>query len=115
MRIGVKDVILYTIFGVTIAMAVNHYGELNIPFINALEETLLPSSISEDYDESSDEFDYGDFTEKAGCNRAKTSGDSRVLLHQRLKNAKNAKDWEKVKEIEEIFARLDEGEREACE
>ncbi len=115
MRIGIKDVILYTIFGVTIAMVVNHYGELNIPFINALEETLLPSSISGDSDESYDEFDTGGFPEKAGCDRAKTSGDSRVLMHQRLKNAKNAKDWEKVQEIEEAFARMDEREREACE
>lgn len=104
----VKDIILYTVFLLTIAMAVNHYGELNIGFLNEIQATIFPG-----LDEEEDEFSY--YTPYGCSDPSKVSGDSKIILRDRITKAKLDRDFDKVEQLQEQLNQIIQRELASCE
>ncbi len=114
MQIGPNDIIIYTIFGLTIAMAANHYGNLNIPVLDSIQEVLIPGMDEELYDDSGGSYSYKPSSASMGCGDAKAYGDAKIVLRGKISNARNEGDWELEKNLKERLAEIKEQQRRAC-
>ena len=125
MHISPKDIVVYGVVLVSLAVVANHYARLNIPALAPLERMVFPTEPPKPH------FQYGgdnDTTIKtpfkgsssssgagsAKCVRAKTTGDTKSAIRNALKDAKARKDTYAVRELEEKLKDIELQEREAC-
>jgi hypothetical protein len=113
MEISFKDLAVYCIIALTLAVGVNHYAKLNIAALMPIEQAMFPGT------QATKHFDYGaskgaSTSMKPECARLKTTGDVKTRLRENLRDAKTKKDSYKVREIEEKLRQIENAEREAC-
>lgn len=115
MQIGPRDIIIYSIFGLTVALAVNFYGELNIPIINKIQEVLIPG-LNDDIlnEDSGGSYSYSPAGSRGGCDAAKVFGDAKYQLRTHIKAAKKKGDLQQERELKERLEMVKEQERNAC-
>ncbi|MGK7344373.1 MAG: hypothetical protein ACNS63_01015 [Candidatus Nitrospinota bacterium M3_3B_026] len=114
MHFSLKDIFIVSVLGLGGALLVNHYAGLDIGFLNRIEGAIVSSGqgsglrassgfVSTSGDEESDCYD-----------KSKVSGDARFSLRQRIKEAKEAGNWELQRELEGRLESLTERERGGC-
>jgi hypothetical protein len=112
MQIGPSDVIIYAIFGLTIALAVNYYGDLNIPVINKIQGVLIPGINDE---ESEGSYTYSPKgSAHSGCEASKVFGDTKRQIRQQIKAAKSAGNLQLELDLKQRFDDIKEQQRLAC-
>lgn len=104
----IKDIILYAVFLLTIAMAVNHYGELDIRFLNEVQSIVFPG-LSEEEDE------YSYYTPSGCTDPSKVAGDSKIILRDRITKAKLERDFDKVEQLQEQLNQIIQRELASCD
>ena len=118
MSFGPKDLIIYTLVGLTLAVIVNSAAGLNNPFLNSIERAIVPPS-QRGLKNDKKHFDYtssqGATTELSDeCMRYKTKGDSKTIVRAALREAISQKDTYRQRELEEQLRDMENAEREAC-
>ena len=124
MQFSPKDIILYGIVLVSLAVIANHYARLNIPILDPLDKMVFPTEPPKPH------FQYGgdnDTTIKtpfkgtgssssssSNCQRSKTTGDAKNAIRKSIKEAKEKKDTYTVRELEERLKEIEQQEKEAC-
>ncbi|VAX25134.1 hypothetical protein MNBD_NITROSPINAE04-388 [hydrothermal vent metagenome] len=111
MNIGPKDIILYAICGLTLALAANYYGDLNIPIINKIQNTLIPG-LGED---TKGPYSYGPEGGLAGCDNAKVFGDAKRQLRKMIEAAKSQGDLQLETDLKQRRSSIEEQERQSCQ
>ncbi len=114
MQIGPNDIIIYSILGLTIAMAANHYGNLDIPVLNSIQDVLIPGMDEELDDDSGGSYSYTPSSASMGCADAKAYGDAKIVLRGKISNARNKGDLELEKNLKERLAEIKEQQRTSC-
>lgn len=115
MQIGPNDVIIYAIFGLTIALAVNYYGDLNIPIINKIQGVLIPGINDDVFNEDSGgSYKYSPQGSARGCESSKVFGDTKRQLRQQIKAAKSQGNLQLELDLEQRFESVKEQERQSC-
>jgi len=118
MRIGFNEVALYGIFTLTIALGVNHFGGLNIGFLNSIQRLVIPTT--EDVERVGTIADYSIKSpdtvtyEEANCPKTKIFVDQTVTLRKKMRRAKRTGNMDMLKDLELRLNELEEREREAC-
>ncbi|MDH5755668.1 MAG: hypothetical protein OEZ55_03255 [Nitrospinota bacterium] len=119
MKINPKEIFIYALVGLTLAVLVNNVAELDVPFLNSIERAIVPPS-ERGYKGDKKTFDYSNpegsaFGISEECKRAKTSGDTKILLRSKIKEAKKDKDAYALEALTEQLKQLEDAERQACE
>jgi len=115
MQIGISDIIIYSIFGLTLALAANYYGDLNIPVINKIQGILIPGLGEDLYGESSrGRYTYTPKGGLAGCANAKVFGDTKRQLRQMIKTAKSQGNLQLELDLKQRQSAVEEQERQSC-
>ncbi|MDH5510458.1 MAG: hypothetical protein OEZ32_08890 [Nitrospinota bacterium] len=114
-----KEIAIYAVVGLTMAVVVNNVADLNIPFLNSIERSILPDS-SRGLKGEKGRYDYSNtedsaFEIKADCKRLKTSGDRKIMIREKIKEAKRAKDSYLVEEWEARLREVEDEVRQACD
>ena len=118
MNFNPKEVAIYAVVGLTLAVVVNHVADLNISFLSTIERSIVPAS-SRGLKGVKHRFDYSNtedsaFELSADCKRLKTSGDKKIMIREKIKEAKRAKDHYQVEQWEERLREVEDDERQAC-
>ncbi len=116
MNLGFKDILIYGVLALAVALGANHYLDLNIKPLDDLEHALSGSGSSSDSSSSNYSLgnnDYGSTTDEE-CARSKVSGDARMMTRKAIAQAKEDKDMDKLAELEEKWEEMDRQDREAC-
>lgn len=115
MQIGPNDIIIYAIFGLTIALAVNFYGDLNIPVINKIQRVLIPGLGDEILDEDfGGSYSYSPKGSAGKCESSKVYGDTKRQIRQQIKAAKSQGNLQLELDLKERFRSVEEQERRSC-
>ena len=113
-----KEVAIYAVVGLTMAVVVNNVAELNIPFLNSIERSVMPDS-SRGLKGEKGRFDYSNTEDSAfdvseDCKRKKTSGDRKIMIRKKISAARSANDSYLAEEWEERLREVEDEERQAC-
>lgn len=114
-----KEVAIYALVGLTMAVVVNRVAELNIPFLSAIERSIVPDS-SRGLKGEGRRFDYSNTEDSAferdpDCKRKKTSGDRKIMIRKKISDARAANDSYQVEQWEERLREVEDAERQACD
>ena len=118
MNIQPKEMLIYSMVALTLAVVVNNVAELDIPFLNKIERAIIPPS-ERGLKSGKKHFDYSNTENSAfdispECKRIKTRGDAKTILRSKIREAKRAKDTYLTRELEEQLAEIEDAERQAC-
>lgn len=111
MQLGIKDLIIYIIFALTIALAANYYGDLNIPVINKIQAVLIPG-LGEN---TKGPYSYGPEGGLAGCDKAKVFGDAKRQLRKMIEAAKSQGDLQLETDLKQRRSAIEAQERQSCQ
>jgi len=116
MQIGISDIIIYTIFGLTLALAANYYGDLNIPVINKIQSVLIPGLGEDIYGENSGgRYSYTPKGGLPGCDEAKVFGDAKRQIRERIKAAKSQGNLQLELDLKQRQSEIEEQGRQSCQ
>ncbi|HEB73506.1 MAG TPA: hypothetical protein ENI77_12930 [Nitrospirae bacterium] len=116
MQIGIKDLIIYIIFALTLALAANYYGDLNIPIINKLQGALIPGLGKDIYGENAGgRYSYTPKGGLPGCDKAKVFGDAKRQIRERIKAAKSQGNRQLELDLKQRQSEIEEQGRQSCQ